>query len=260
MHAIELRVGGERLSLVLRRMTREPWRTHARELLEREAAVLTMLTPSAIPSARVVGLDASAAMLLMTRLPGRLRLETGPEVVGALARTLALIHRFVPPERPRSYYHWAYPERRVVPPWAGSGDVWDRAFARIARDAPEVQSVFLHRDFHAGNVLFVGAEVTGVVDWVETSWGPPELDVAHCSAALALLGGDPEPFRDAYRAAGGALEESEREYWELVDAIGFLPDPVKVARPWRDAGAALSDGLVRERLERYVAGVLDRTV
>ena len=97
MHAIEVRVGGERLSLVLRRMTREPWRAHARELLEREAAVLRMLAPRAIPVARLVGLDASAAMLLMTRLPGRLRLETGPEVVGALARTLVSIHRFVPP-------------------------------------------------------------------------------------------------------------------------------------------------------------------
>jgi aminoglycoside phosphotransferase (APT) family kinase protein len=261
MHAVELRSGAARRSLVLRRMWREPWRTHAVGLLEREASMLTMLAPTAIPAAALVGLDARMATtdepaLLMTRLPGRLRLGAETEVVDALARTLAAIHRVDPPVRPRDYYSWAYPERRVVPPWAGDAAVWERAFAFIDRDPPPFAPCFLHRDFHAGNVLFESATVTGVVDWVETSWGPADLDVAHCSTALALLGGGVEPLREAYRAAGGRLDEAERRYWELIDAIGYLPDPVKVARPWREAGAELGTELVRERLEAHVARAL----
>lgn len=272
MHALELRAGGRRRSLVLRRMLREPWRTHAVGLLEREAAVLELLGPTAVPAAGLVGLDAhmratDEPALLMTRLPGRLRLDAAaqPEVVDALARTLAEIHRIDPPERhrPRAYYSWAYPERRVVPSWAREGGVWERAFARIDREPPGFAPCFLHRDYHLGNVLFEGAEVTGVVDWVETSWGPADLDVAHCSTALALLGCATavERLRAAYVGAGGRLAggAAARAHWELIDAIGFLPDPVKVALPWREAGRAdLGTELVRRRLEAYVAGVLER--
>ena len=258
MHALEVRAGEERRSLVLRRMWREPWRTHAAGLLEREAAVLALLEPTPIPAARLVGLDARMAAtdepaLLMTRLPGRLRLETEPEVVGALARTLAAIHRVDPPVRPRDYYSWAYPERRVVPPWAGDGAVWERAFAHIDRDPPAVHAVLPAPRLPRRQRPVRGERVTGVVDWVETSWGPADLDVAHCSTALALLGGEVEPLRDAYRDAGGRLT-ADRRYWELIDAIGYLPDPVKVARPWREAGRDdLATDLVRERLEAHVA-------
>ncbi|WP_442818505.1 phosphotransferase [Streptomyces sp. NBC_01320] len=64
---------------------------------------------------------------------------------------------------------------------------------------------------HPGNVLFTGPDgnprVSGVVDWVETSWGPADLDVAHCSTALAVLHGVPAGMRfaDLYLAADGQL-------------------------------------------------------
>ena len=86
---------------------------------------------------------------------------------------------------------WAVAERQVVPPWAQRRDLWERAFAAIRGGPPVYCGSFLHRDFHPGNVLFDGDAVSGVVDWVETSWGPTELDVSHCSTALALLHGPP---------------------------------------------------------------------
>jgi aminoglycoside phosphotransferase (APT) family kinase protein len=143
--------------------------------------------------------------------------------------------------------------------------VWQRAFARIDRDPPPYQGCFLHRDFHPGNVLFADGTVTGVVDWVETSWGPADLDVAHCGTGLALLHGSTaagERMRAAYRAAGGRLtaDPAERAYWELIDAVAFLPDPGKVARPWRDCGCHdLSTELACQRLEDHVAAILARS-
>jgi aminoglycoside phosphotransferase (APT) family kinase protein len=273
MHAVVVRAGDIERPLVLRRMFREPWRTHAVGLLSREAAMMRLLEATSVPAPSFVALDAQAETtdepaLLMTRLPGRLRLRDSddPAAIDALARTLATIHRIAPRERdrPRTYQSWAVPERRVVPEWAGDPRVWRDAFSQIEREPPPYDGCFLHRDFHPGNVLFNDGSVTGVVDWVETSWGPADLDVAHCCTALALLHGPTasEQMRAAYRRAGGRLtaDPVERAYWELIDAVGYLPDPDKVARPWRDSGFRdLGTERARARLEDYVAGILART-
>jgi aminoglycoside phosphotransferase (APT) family kinase protein len=249
MHAVAL-PGGR--FVVLREMTKEPWRTHAVELLTREAQVLELLADTPVPAPRLIAVQ--PPWLAMSLLPGGLRLDAEAPV--ALAETLRAIHSVDPPRRPREYYHWAYPERRRVPAWASEGAVWEWAFAAIDRPAPGFAPCFLHRDFHSGNVLFDGAAVSGVVDWVETSWGPADLDVAHCRTALALLhGGEAaDRFRDAYVAAGGRLTFDP--YWDVVDAVGFLPDPEKVAAPWRMAGRPdLTPAVARERLEAYVSSL-----
>jgi aminoglycoside phosphotransferase (APT) family kinase protein len=272
IHGVVVRTGGAERSLVLRRMFRQPWKSHAAGLLGREAAILKLLEATAVPAPALVALDALAETtdepaLLMSRLPGRLSLRVGEQsdLLDELARMLATIHRITPGEsdRPRPYQSWAVPERRVLPAWAQDPRVWERAFALIDADPPPYRGCFLHRDFHPGNVLFDGIQVTGVVDWVETSWGPADLDVAHCCTALALLHGPTacESLRATYRAAGGRLttNPAERAYWELLDAVGYLPDPEKVARPWRESARPdLRAELARERLEAYVADILAR--
>ncbi|WP_374983091.1 phosphotransferase family protein [Streptomyces fradiae] len=105
--------------------------------------------------------------------------------------------------------------------------------------------------------------VSGVVDWVETSWGPADLDVAHCSTALALLHGVPAgmAFADLYAAAGGTLAEDPAAhlYWRLVDALAYAPDAEKVAVPWRELGRTdLTPAVLAGRLETYVQALMDR--
>lgn len=270
MRRVRLRddAGGER-DVVLRRMFREPWRSYAAEMLAREASVFTLLEGSAVTAPRLVGVDpdganAGAPALAMTLLPGRpvLALPTDDDV-GELARTLVELHRVVPPERPRAYESWATPDRTGVPGWACDPGLWSRAAARIERPAPPYTGCFIHRDFHPGNVLWAGGRVSGVVDWVETSWGPPNLDVAHCATNLALLHAPAaaERFRAAYVAAGGRLDDDpeHRAYWELIDVLGLLPDPDKVGIAWRAAGRTeLRPALLRRRCERYLAAVLAR--
>jgi aminoglycoside phosphotransferase (APT) family kinase protein len=195
----------------------------------------------------------------MSRLSGRLRLDD-PGATAPLARMLARIHRICPDhgDRPRPYQSWAVRERRVVPAWAERPELWLRAFGLIDVRPPAYEGCFLHRDFHPGNVLFDGGAITGVVDWVETSWGPPELDVAHCSTALSLLHGTgaAEDFRAHYRDAAGTL--GDHRYWWLIDVVGFLPDPEKVAAPWRESGRSdLDVRLARRRLEAHLAWILD---
>ena len=137
----------------------------------------------------------------------------------------------------------------------------------IRREPPPYRACFLHRDFHPGNVLFTGAgdglRISGVVDWVETSWGPADLDVAHCSTALALLHGVSAGmhFADRYVAAGGTLAEERAAhlYWRLLDALAFAPDAEKVAVPWRELGRAdLTPALLTGRLEGYLQALFAR--
>lgn len=161
-------------------------------------------------------------------------------------------------QRPRAYQPWASPERVTGPATTERPELWRRAVDVIRREPPAYQGCFLHRDFHPGNVLFTGADDdprgSGVVDWVETSWGPADLDVAHCSTALALLHGVPAGMRfaDRYVAAGGTLAEDSTAhlYWRLLDALAFAPDAEKVAVPWRELGRVdLTPTVLAHRLE-----------
>jgi hypothetical protein len=141
-----------------------------------------------------------------------------------------------------------------------------RSLARFRFDPPAHRSCFLHRDFHPGNVLFNRHDntlrVSGVVDWVETSWGPADLDVAHCSTALALLHGVETgmAFAERYVASGGKLDDEPAAhlYWRLLDALAFAPDAEKVAVPWRELGRFdLTPRLLSRRLEDYIETLIN---
>jgi hypothetical protein len=102
-----------------------------------------------------------------------------------------------------------------------------------------------------------------VVDWVETSWGPADLDVAHCSTALTLLHGADVglQFAEHYQRAGGRLsaDRHARLYWYLIDALHYSPDADKLVTPWREFGRTdLSPELVAARLETHVMELVSR--
>ncbi|MGW0421059.1 alpha/beta fold hydrolase [Streptomyces sp. NPDC003015] len=257
--------------LVLRSFVKPFFRHHAPGLLGREASVLALLADAeGVPAPEPVAVDAAAEQcdhpsLLMSRLPGRVRVdeEDLERRLDLLAAQLVRIHRVVPEERPRTYQAWTWPEKVQ----GVRGPLWERAVDVIRQDPPPYEGCFLHRDFHPGNVLFTGAgaglRVRGVVDWVETSWGPADLDVAHCSTALALLHG-PEhglAFRQRYEAHGGhrLADGPDHLYWRLLDALAYCPDAAKLAGPWRELGRTdLTPQVLGERLEAYVRGLVER--
>ncbi|MER5276529.1 aminoglycoside phosphotransferase family protein [Streptomyces sp. NPDC002809] len=256
--------------LVLRSFVKPFFVRHAEGLLTREADVLALLGRTDVPAAVLHGVDATAAhcdhpSLLMSLLPGSVRLsdEGAGYRAELLAGQLVRIHRVrvTAENRPRAYEAWTAPDRVRVPEATARPELWRRAVDIIRRDAPAYRPCFLHRDFHPGNVLFDGEgdslRITGVVDWVETSWGPADLDVAHCSTALALLHGVGAgmAFADAYLAAGGlpAEDPGDHLYWRLLDALAFAPEAEKVAGPWRELGRDdLTPELLTRRLEEYV--------
>ncbi|MFF4579470.1 phosphotransferase family protein [Streptomyces sp. NPDC001373] len=263
-------------SLVLRSFVRPFYLRHAEGLLTREAAILRLLVGTDVPGASFVAVDPTAEhcdhpSLLMSLLPGTVRVDDGGHGPRAelMARQLLGIHRLrvSAADRPRAYQAWTSADQVAPPEQTGRPGLWRRAADAIRREPPEYRACFLHRDFHPGNVLFEGAgealRVSGVVDWVETSWGPADLDVAHCSTSLALLHGVPAGmgFADRYTAAGGTLAEDPADhlYWRLLDALAFAPDAEKVAVPWRALGRTdLTPRVMADRLERYLDALFER--
>ena len=261
--------------VVLRQMVEQPYRRHAEGLLVRERAVHGLLATTDLPVPRTLALDEVGAAtgdpsLLMTRLGGAIDL-TRP-LLDALADVLVRIHAVRPePDRwPRDYQSWATEAKMTVPPWSRDDAAHRAAFARLRRSAPTYEPTFLHRDFHPGNVLVDDARVTGVVDWVETSTGPADLDVAHCMSNLAGLHGVETglAFRRSYVDRGGVLAEDAdaATYWQLLDLVGFLPDGSGresgatrdvVEAVWAANGRAdLAMDLVRRRREDLLLAAL----
>ena len=238
---------------VLRLMTNEPWRTHGSELTTREHETQLMLAGTDVPAPRSIALDATGDQAgdpahLMSLLPGTIDLRRSSQAdLETLARTLAEVHAVQPPSRPRTYQSWAVPAKHVVPPWAREPAAWERAFAVLAQDPPAHDGTFLHRDFSPRNLLWAGDRVTGIVDWVETSWGPAWLDVAHCRSILAIHHGT--EVADRFGAEYVALTGREPQpYFDVMDVVGLLPHPARVA--------FLSDPEHQVRLESHLLSLV----
>ncbi|MER6026244.1 aminoglycoside phosphotransferase family protein [Streptomyces sp. NPDC001851] len=271
---IGTRDGGTR-DLVLRTFVDPIYVERAEDWLNREAGALTLLAGTDVPAPGLVAVDTNAAhceypSLLMTHLAGRTVLDDeGLEArVPLLARQLVAVHALRPAKRPQEYVALTTADTVVVPRGADAA-AWAAATDVIRNPAPPYQGRFLHRDFQPGNVLFdvpppglAGARITGVVDWAATSWGPPDLDVAHCSTNLALLHGPAWGLRfpDAYEEAGGVLAAaaSERLYWRVRDGLACSEEVQVVARSWREAGRTeLTTRVVEERLDAYVTALMN---
>ncbi|QKW53949.1 phosphotransferase family protein [Streptomyces buecherae] len=268
------RRAGSARSLVLRSFVSPYAVERADDWLGREAGALTQLAGTGVAAPDLVAVDPTAAhceypSLLMTHLAGRTVLaDEGVETrVRLLARQLVAIHAVRPAERPPAYGTLTTADSVVVPRGADPA-AWAAAIDVIRRPPPPYEGCFLHRDFQPGNVLFdmsparpAAARITGVVDWAAASWGPADLDVAHCSTNLALLHGPAwgTRFAEAYEEAGGMLaaDAGERLYWRVRDGLAVSEEVRQVTQPWWEAGRTdLTPRVVEERLADYVAAVM----
>jgi Ser/Thr protein kinase RdoA (MazF antagonist) len=222
-------------------------------MTRREHETQLILADTGVPAPRSVALDADGSQTgeaahLMTLLPGRVDEERADDAyLQSLASTLARIHQLRPSAQPRTYQSWAVPAKRVVPDWATDPAAWRQAFAIADRDPPAYEGTFLHRDFQARNVLWTDGDISGVVDWVETSWGPAALDLAHCRTHLAFTHGT--AVADRFAAAYADLTGREcASYWDVLDIVGWLPSPNRVA--------IVSDPAQQARFEEHLLSVL----
>ncbi|WP_168207584.1 phosphotransferase family protein [Microlunatus elymi] len=215
------------------------WAEKGRDHVQREAAACRLLATSDVLLPRLIATDgygdvAGAPANLMTWQPGSPRLDPlGTTAVHELARLAVAIHRHPVPVQDRApTFSYRCPASPEVPDWARRPALWRRAIDIWKAGAPPTPYGLLHRDFHLGNILWDGDQVTGVVDWAEMSWGPADLDVAHICADFAMLHtlADADAFRTSYQALGGVLDRDldGNRFWIVSDILGFLPDPAHI--------------------------------
>lgn len=253
----------------------EPYRlARAEDSLSREAGALTLLVETDVVAPALVAVDPTGAecedpSLLMTWLAGRtIHDDQGLEArIPLLARQLVAIHQVQPAARPPKYETLTTADTVIVPACADA-TTWAEAIDMIRKPVPTYGGRFLHRDFQPSNVLFdvspgssADVRLVGVIDWGGTSWGPADLDVAHCCINLALLHGPSWGLRfvDAYQQAGGVLAGHPRDrlYWLVRDALAASEEVQQVSRPWRQAGRSdLTTEVVEERLDTYLTSLL----
>jgi aminoglycoside phosphotransferase (APT) family kinase protein len=254
--------------LVVRWSDPHVWGATGREHVGRESLACRLLAGSTLPLPRLVASDvdgtaAGGPANLMTWRPGRVRLDRlAPNAIAALAQLAVTVHRqTVAAEHRPPAFTFRGPGAPQVPDWVRWPALWRHAIDLWSAGAPPTPYCLLHRDFHLGNTLWQGDTVSGLIDWAETSWGPPDLDVAHACSDFAMLHttAEAEAFRAAYVRQGGRLDPDPdaARFWMISDIIGFLPDPAHILSAVASGRPDLSADAVRRGLEDLLALTLD---
>jgi aminoglycoside phosphotransferase (APT) family kinase protein len=194
-----------------------------------EALVLRLVEGNAtgIPAPRLLASDPDGSTLgvpatLMTALPGGLVWDPTDRTawLRALAELAVRVHAL--PVSP-ALGDWApyAPYARTPPPWSRHPRAWLAAYELWDGPTPPGERVFLHRDFHPGNVLWTDGDITGVVDWTSSCAGPPEEDIGHCRANLATRHG--QDWADEFLAIWQDLtgKREYHPYWDLTNVVSF---------------------------------------
>lgn len=212
----------------------------------READALVFGAAAGLPAPGLVAADLSGEdvgdgipALVTVFLPGR---AVAVPDLDRLAELAATIHAVEPDGFPYVYSDWFGGAPKRPPTNATRPDLWEQAADVVASGAPPHRAVFLHRDFHPGNVLWRRGRCSGVVDWVNACVGPAGCDVGHCRGNLVRLDGvdAADWFRSAYEAVAA---EPYHPYWDVADVFEHG------ASPW--SRREIAEGEVR--LDRALA-------
>lgn len=277
LYLVEGPLGASGQRFVLRLFTLPEWLAAEPDLARHEVAALGAAAGSGVNVPEPVSFlpgpspeepddpaGFGAPAVLMTHLPGRVELTPTDEArwVRALAETLATIH--AQPVTPFGwrYRSWVAAENVTVPAYAADRALWEAAVDGHRRWRPtEAADTFLHRDYHAMNLLFEGEgrglRVEGVVDWVNACSGPAAADVAHCRIDLVKMKGRAaaELFLREYRALRGGFAYDP--VWDLEAVFDVAAPAADVHAPWREFGlAGLRAETVQERVEEHVRRAL----
>jgi aminoglycoside phosphotransferase (APT) family kinase protein len=262
VHAVQIvDRSGELRDYVLRRWALPGFPEGTAEV-RREADVLTGLAADDLPAPRLVAIDpepetCSYPALLMTRLPGRMLLRPADpdDWLRQLARMLPRIHAAKLTAPPAEL--WVDPADPTIPDWSSDDAMWQAAFDLFHSPAPAGEECFIHRDYQQFNLLWTEQTLTGVVDWAQSSYGSPDIDVAHCRLNLTVVYSAQfaARFLERYEASAGRRVEP---WWDVAGLLVYLPGWDEFLQ--RQAGRRLTIDFagMHERVETTLRAALAR--
>jgi aminoglycoside phosphotransferase (APT) family kinase protein len=253
---------------VLRVIDNPNWLQEEPDVAAHEAAALEQARRLNLRAPRLVAYSSEdvgfgAPVVLMTFLEGKIDLLPGDRAswLNALACELAVIHRHRVPDFPWSFRTWANLEALAPPQWSAVPDLWKRAIDIVrelaARPLNESDCVFVHRDFHATNVLWDAGRISGVVDWISACRGPAAVDVAHCRTDLALMRGPPaaEQFLRSYLQAAAGYEHDWR--YDLDSILDMCSPQPTYYEPWQAFGLErIPQPALQQRIDAHLRSVM----
>ncbi len=258
-------VATEKSAIVLRQFDNANWLMEEPDLVQHEAASLHYAKASGLPSPSLIAFDETGEAsgfpaILMTKVDGKVELLPGDfnKWTDGLAKILAMIHRVEANDFSWEYASYTNRNEVNIPDWTKKPDVWRVAFDRLHGEIPAFHEAFIHRDFHPTNVLWLGEEVSGVVDWPNACRGPAGIDVGHCRVNLALLYSVEvaDLFLAAYKKHLGSSFTYD-SYWDIVSAFDLLDGPPTVYSGWAAFGVTgLTDAMMEERLDAFVGSLV----
>jgi len=231
MHALRIAGAHGVETVVLRRYVVPEVVIDEPDIAEREARTLQLLERCEVTTPRVLaldatGLEAGAPALVMSRVAGRL--EWSPVDLDGWLRKLALvlpaIHEAPISSRDGVQEFVPYPPVLLEPPsWMRDRRSWERALDVFHGPRLDPERVFVHRDYHPGNVLWRRGAVSDVVDRQAASIGPRTADVWHCRGNLMSRFGleVADRFLQIWQTVTGSDYNPWAEAVMLVDAIGW---------------------------------------
>ncbi|WP_018351857.1 phosphotransferase family protein [Longispora albida] len=221
---------------VMRQWSRPGWReSDPHHSPENELAALTALAATGLPVPEVVACDAAGEhgdhpALLMTRLPGHIASSATyrvpgdppmtPDMIRQLTEAAQVVHGLavpaVGPYEPYGDLSGAEPPEGTSRP-----ELWELAFETVLSGPPAAPEVFVHRDFHPGNTLWLDGRLSGLIDWTTAARGPAGVDYGHLRWNLVAAYG--------LETAGSVLRHAPdyHPYWDLrtvADAAELVED------------------------------------
>ena len=263
VHRLTVEHNGRRGLFVLRRWV--PDAGHADYgvgAVASETAALTALERSDVPAPRLIGSTTDAAhagpAVLMTRVPGHVHLMPGDRErwLQQMAHTLTRIHALGIDAKP--FASWLDRSRLSPPPDASCPGIWRDAIALVAEERRPTHTCFIHRDYQHFNLLWSRERLTGVIDWVEASVGPPDIDVGHCRLNLTVLfsADVADRFRQMYEAEAGRKVDP---WWDIHALLSFGPQWKRFLPFQIDGRAPLDIDGMTSRVEDVLERALRRS-
>lgn len=267
VHRISLRASQAEKEFVLRQFNNSEWLREEPDLALHEAESLRLAAQVDVQTPQLVAFDETGSecgvpAVLMTKLAGSVSVK--PKNINhwanGLAESLVQIHTVEADGFPWTYFTYNDIASVEVPSWSNVPGLWKKAIEILKGPRPKVKVCLIHRDYHPTNVLWSGNTVSGVVDWVNACIGPAGIDVGHCRVNLAMLSGVPtaDLFLSAYQNHAGEAFSYD-PYWDLLSLIDIIDGAPEVYPGWTAFGiTGLTDKLMAERLDRYLASILKR--
>lgn len=155
---------------------------------------------------------------------------------------------------------WSAPHARNVMASTHSTPLLQRADDMLrAIPRPQGQTVFVHADLWAGNMMWNGDTSVTLIDWKDSGVGPAGVDLGHLRMKMAVQYG----LHAATHVLDGWQQETRREaagvpYWDAVAAV-HMPTVLDDHEPgFDDEGNRLSSTAITERRDAFLRKALDQ--